>query len=271
MATNSQKKAFLKMSIQVSLDGLSFCILNTEENTIIYYLKKSFPTRLDPVKVLEKIEEIYSAEPVLQQTVDEVNLIFSNALFTLVPSPFFQEENASSYLKFNTRILKTDVIAYDELQKHEIVNVYIPFTNIINYFFEKYGEFEYRHSISILVEELLKLPAEETKMYIYNRGKEYDLVVIEKEKLLLCNTFSYETREDFLYYILFTAEQLNLDPMELQLMLFGDINRESPLYKIAYTYIRNIDFLNVFFPFDYKDNVNKPSTETEEYILLKSL
>jgi len=58
----------------------------------------------------------------------------------------------------------------------------------------------------------------------------------------LFNFFSFNTKEDFIYYILFTAEQLNLNPEEFELNLMGDIEKESELYAIVYQYIRNIKF-----------------------------
>ncbi|MDT0690671.1 DUF3822 family protein [Salegentibacter sp. F188] len=272
MVTNKQEQNFLKLSIQVSLNGLSFCILNTKSKAVVFYKKQIFTAQLNPAKVLAEIELIYQKESVLEQEVDEVIVIFSNSFYSLVPSPLFSEENVSNYLKFNTKILKTDFIAYDELEKEKIINVYIPYTNIINYFFDKYGEFEYRHSISVLIEELLKLPGNaEPKVYLYNRNKEYDLVIVDNGKLLLCNTFSYETREDFLYYILFTAEQLNLDPLKLDLLLLGNIDRDSALYKMAYHYIRNINFLDIFYSYDLNENLGETKEQSEAYILLKSL
>ncbi|MDT0647728.1 DUF3822 family protein [Zunongwangia sp. F260] len=272
MVKSKQKKTFLKLSIQVSLNGLSFCVLNTESKTIIFYKKQIFTAQLNPAKVLAEIKLLYQKESGLQQEVDEVIVIFSNSFYSLVPASLFSEENVSNYLKFNTKILRTDFIAYDELEIKDIVNVYIPYTNIINYFFDKYGEFEYRHSITVLIEELLKLPEyDEPKIYLYNRNNEYDLVIVKNGKLLLCNTFSYNTREDFLYYILFTAEQLNLDPMEMDLLFLGNINRDSPFYKIAYDYIKNISFPDIFYSFEYSEKTGKPTEQSDEYILLKSL
>ncbi|MBL4643407.1 MAG: DUF3822 family protein, partial [Flavobacteriaceae bacterium] len=52
-------------------------------------------------------------------------------------------------------------------------------------------------------------------------------------------------KEDFIYYILFTAEQLQLNPEELLLFFIGDIEEESELYHIAYQYIRNVDFIKI--------------------------
>ena len=58
------------------------------------------------------------------------------------------------------------------------------------------------------------------------------------------NIFEYQTKEDFIYYILFTLEQLDLSTETTNISIIGAINEQSELYKILYTYIRNISFLN---------------------------
>jgi hypothetical protein len=52
-------------------------------------------------------------------------------------------------------------------------------------------------------------------------------VIVKDKELLFCNTFTYETKEDFIYYILFTTEQLKLDPEDLDLILLGNIHEDS--------------------------------------------
>ena len=269
--TSNQKKQNKKLSIQVSLNGLSFCILNRVTNEICYFKKIDFEKQLDPTKVLSRIESFYEQEKQLDQTVDEVVLLFNNALFSLVPVDLFDEENAASYLKFNTRILKTDFIAFDRINE-DFVNVYIPYTNIINFFFDKYGEFEYRHSLSVLIESLLSLPrtSDGPKMFLHAQQQIFELVVIENGKLIFANSFEYETKEDFLYYLLFTAEQLHLDTEKFELILLGDINKDSEEYKISWDYIKNISFMGPFHPFTFQEQA-KPTKELSEYLLIKSL
>ncbi len=259
------------MSIQVSLNGLSFCILDKETNKICYLSKLNFEKQLDPVKVLSKIEEAYDKETELNQDIEEVAVVFNNPLFSLVPQELFDEENAAGYLKFNTRILKTDFIAFDNL-RNETVNVYIPYANIINYFFDRYGEFEYRHSMSVLIESLLTLPKKTSGpvAYLHVHHKYYELVIIENGKLIFANSFEYDTKEDFLYYLLFTAEQLNLDPEKFDLIFLGSINKESEEYKLTWNYIKNVSFLGPFHTFEFQPNA-KPSEELAEYLLIKSL
>ncbi|TBW29368.1 DUF3822 family protein [Gramella sp. KN1008] len=271
VTTNKENTSYKKLSIQVSLNGLSFCILDQTEKKIIYYKKIDFEKQLDPVKLLAQIELTYEKEEVLNTAVDEVILLYSNSLFCLVPEHLFDENKASDYLKFNTKILKTDFIAFDHL-KQGIVNVYIPYTNITNYFFDKYGEFEYMHSLSVLIESLLAVETkdERTKVYLHSHLSSYELVILENGKLIFANSFEYETKEDFLYYLLFTAEQLNLDPNDFELVLLGDISKESKEYKMAWDYIRNISFPGPFHTFNFESE-NRPDKELSEYVLLKSL
>ncbi len=269
--TNKQNKPILKLSIQVRLNGLSFCILDCRKNEINWYKKTSFPREYNPVKILGEIELIYEKEEALQQKIDEVAILFSNDLYSLVPEEFFNETEASNYLKFNTRILKTDVVANDVLEPANVANVYIPYTNITNYFFDKYGEFEYKHSITVFVQAVLNAYFEnEIRAYLHNYNGYYDLVVVKDQKLLLCNTFSYDTKEDFIYYLLFTAEQLELDPSSFPLYLLGEISEDSPLYTIAYKYIRNVNFVKPGFSAGPPDLVTN-SFQREAFLLLKSL
>jgi hypothetical protein len=82
----------------------------------------------------------------------------------------------------------------------------------------------------------------------------------------LFNTFDYKSPEDFIYYILFAAEQLQLNPEYFQLELLGKIAENDALYNIAYQYIRNVTLLDV-------SNVINPFTEAEtreHFILLHS-
>lgn len=261
----------LKLSIQVCLNGLSFLILNCEENQLVWYKKTSFPKEFNPVKILKEIELVYEKEEFLQNPIEEVVLLFSNDLYSIVPEEYFIEEEASNYLKFNAKILKTDVVAHDLIASHNLVNVYIPYTNITNYFFDKYGEFEYKHSISVFAEAILSLEKSFlAKVYLNNYTNYYDLVIVRHGKLLLSNSFKYDSAEDFIYYLLFTLEQLKLDPSEIDLILTGEISEESPFYQIAFTYVKNVQFLKPDLGIDFSDQYNE-QFQREAFILLKSI
>ena len=95
MATsNSTEQINLEMSIQVSLDGLSFCTLNSVDNEVVDFKKLRFSQQLDPVNILAEIEKLFEDDKSLTEA-NQVKLIFDNALYSFVPATLFKEENAS--------------------------------------------------------------------------------------------------------------------------------------------------------------------------------
>jgi len=233
------------LSIQVSLSGLSFCVQNLDTKSINFYKSFSFNKKLNPTDVLDKLTHQFNTEDNLKQSFKSVKVIHENELSVLVPKSLFNEEHLADYLKFNSKILRSDFITYDEVVANESINVYVPYVNINNYLYDIFGEFEFKHFSTIVLETILNLEknASVTKMYAHISNTHFEIIVVKNGQLQLYNTFDYTTKEDFIYYLLFTAEQLGLNPEEFPLILLGNITKEDELYKIAYTYIRNVSII----------------------------
>ncbi len=240
---NSKNSIFKKLSIQFSLDGFSFCILDNLQK-ITHFSEVIFNTKLaTPQELLFKIETTFKKEEVLQQDFSTVLAIHQNKLSTIVPTIFFDKNELKSYLNFNAKTLKTDLFSFDNLNNIDAKNVYIPYININNYLFQHFGEFEYKHYTSILIDKLIaKNQSSAKKMFVYVSKNTLNIVVLENKQLLLANTFSFHTKEDFIYYILFVAKQLKLDTEKFVLSFLGDIEKDSEIYKITYNYVRYINF-----------------------------
>ncbi len=262
--------AYIELSIQVSLSGLSFYLLNTHTNSFSFHKHIEFEKKLNPSAVLDKLVRYFNSEKELQQEFKTVTVIHENELSTLVPKPLFNKEHLADYLKFNSKILKTDYITYDTVLANDSINVYVPYVNINNYIYDRFGTFEYKHFSTILIETVLALEknSSSTKMYANVCKSHFEIVVVENNQLKLYNTFEYSTVEDFIYYILFTAEQLDLNPEEFQLFLIGDINMENELYKIAFNYVRNTE---IYIPeFSFSSTEELKSDLFNNFIILNS-
>ena len=222
-------------------------------------------SQTSPENLLLKIETIFNTNAYLQNDFITVTVIHQNNLSTVVPNRFFDKKKMAFYLNFNVKTLATDFITFDDLEALNAKNVYVPYVNINNYLFQNFGEFEYKHHSTVLIEKLLKNTTTKEKTMFVNVSKtSLDIVVLENKKLLLSNAFSYDSKEDFIYYVLFVAEQLNLDVQEFPLYLLGEITLKSKTYKITYKYIKNVSFLestNAIY-----DTFNIPSHSN--YILL---
>lgn len=242
---NSIDNTSKKLSIQVSLNGLSFCAVDANQQ-IVFIEHENFGIQLTPNQILDKIKYTFNHNTKLKGEFDTIEVIYQNDLYTIVPKPLFNKDSLSGYLKFNTRILENDFIAYDELDRYDIITVYIPYTNINNFFFETFGSFTYKHISTILIDSLLTQEKnnEDTTVFANMNDASFDIIIVNKGSLVLSNTFQYQTKEDFLYYLLYTTEQLKLNPEEFKLVFLGNIDKNSALFTIAYTYIRNVSFGN---------------------------
>ena len=268
---NSNLKSHIikELSIQISLSGLSFCILNRSNSEVEFLKRVNFNTKCTPETALEELQNIISKEPLLSQPFDNVLVLFQNELSNLVPEAFFDEKNAADYLKFSSKIIKTDFISHDKIEANKSINVFVPYMNINNYLFEIYGEFEYKHASTVMLEDILKKEegSRDDKMFINVEPFHFELVIIKKGQFLLYNTFEYFTKEDFIYFVLFSVEQLKLDPEHVKVKLMGNINKEDQLYPLLYTYIRNVDFCGPSKTYSYKDSLGITSRHPFTLIL----
>ena len=233
-----------KLSIQFSLDGFSFCTTNTH-NEVIEFSSYSFSkTKNSPELILEKLQDIFKKEKSLQYDFETVTVIHQNNLNTLVPNEYFKKDALKSYLKYSIKTIASDLITFDELDFMNSKNVYVPYVNINNFLFQNFGEFEYKHYSSVMLEKLFSIATNDICCYIHVSKSTFDIVIIKNSNLQFFNVFEYKTKEDFMYYVLFTLEQLELSTEETLVTVLGDIEEDSDLFRLMYTYIRNIDFLS---------------------------
>ena len=215
------------------------------------------------------VEQLFKKEPLLQKRYGSVIISHVNQLSTLVPKSLFDETCLRDYLKFSSKTYTNDYVVYDPLENHDMFNVYIPFVNVNNFFLERFGSFEYKHFSTILVNNLLNTFkfSEHPHMFVHIREREFEITAIANSQLLMYNSFSYESKEDFIYYVLFTAEQLHLNPEKFELVLSGIINEQSELFQIAYTYIRKVSLLENRFEFKFPKTITE-ETKRRHFILL---
>ncbi|MEM7486247.1 MAG: DUF3822 family protein [Bacteroidota bacterium] len=270
IASSDTDNTFKKLSIQVGLNGLSFCVLDTISNKVLAFEKIDFKTSSTPYLILKELKSVLNQQTKLNKGFAEVVVIHNNALFSLVPKTLFKKEELPNYLKFNAKIMANDQIVFDEINNHDIVNVYIPFTNINNYIFDLFGEFEFKHSGTVLITMLLNQTgiSKEPTCYVQVSKKEMEIVVIADKKILFYNHFEYKTNEDFMYYLLFSLEQLQLNLEKIELRLFGLVEEGDTIYELCYTYIKNV---SVFVPKNNTFPIENVEDKTFDFTLLSAL
>ncbi len=237
------QKNYKKLSIQVSLSGLSFCVFDLLTNKIITFNNIDFSKNQ---VIEEQLWKAFTEFPILSEKYDEIKIIHDNSLNAFVPESLFDENFLGSYLQYNVKVFETDLFAFDKLKTDDIYNVYVPYVNINNFLLDQYESFDYVNANSILVDQLLSYSKNtfDKRVYIHFQKEHFEIVAVKSNELLLFNSFEYKTPEDFIYYTLFTLEQLQLNPEICNVFVLGNMNKTDEFFKIGYKFIRNFELLN---------------------------
>lgn len=236
-------QSFQKLYIQVSLHQFSYCVKNQVNNQVIQF--KSFA--LDPYKTIEQqLDVFFDKEQALTQGYEDVLILHDNNLNTFVPTALFDDKALGSYLQYNTKVFPTDYFDFDSVPQMQMENVYVPYVAFNNYFLDVFGSFNFQHINTNLVQHFLakSVANDEVEFFVQIAKNHFQVVLIQNKKLLFFNCYEYQTKEDFIYYILFVFEQLQLDVQTQLVQLFGAVSHESELYQTIYKFVRNVQVAN---------------------------
>ncbi|QYJ67908.1 DUF3822 family protein [Flavobacterium litorale] len=267
MNTAITTKNYKKLVLQIGSNGMSFCTIDTLNNTLSEIQSSTF-SKFEPIE--DELWKLFVAHPELKMEYDDVVVLHDNNFNTFVPNALFDENYLGSYLQYNTKVFETDFFAFDAIANYEMNNVYVPMVNVNNYLIDRFGTFDYKNTNSILVDKVLDASKniDEKQVFAHIQDARFEIVIAHNQKLLLYNSFEYNTPEDFLYYVLFTMEQLLLNPETVKVILLGKISQTNPCYTLAYTYIRNISFYDTE-ALQEKYSINS-NEATQHFILLNA-
>ncbi len=230
------------LSIQVSLDGFSFCILDKLQKK--YVVLQHYPLIVGKIQFLsKKIEAIFEQEPKLQATYKGVNITYSTNKSTLVPTEFFDERQTKEVLQ---RLHEIDRCEDIEVSPMKSIGQYIVYAypkDIRELFNAKFSSYTLKHKSVALIATVLKEKNSKNSILLNFERKYFRMIVFKNEKIEFFNSFYYKNEFDFLYYTLNVCSQLNLDPEKDELLIGGYMAPDSPYIRQLKKYWASIRFL----------------------------
>ena len=230
------------LSVEVGLSNFRFCLFDTL--TFTYILLKEFEFKTKGISgSCKKIADIIASESLLQKEFYSSSLALNEFPSTLVPTPFYKEERNREILGFNHNLYEE--ILSDKMQQMDAINIYSVPIDLLTLIRQSFPNTQIKCNSSIFIEQLLlQNNSLEAKVYASVKNNILEVGMIEENKLELHNSFSIDTKEDMLYFLLFSMEQLRLSPEKTELILLDDILKSDERYNLLYQYIRNISFGN---------------------------
>ncbi len=234
------------LSIQLQLDGFSFCVLDPISNE--YILFEHHPLHLN-----ENIKEVLESEllnnDLLVYPYQKVFVIYQTSSYTLIPQVLFNNQFNSAYLDFcfsdneeNTphKIYSNKIKMADSICIFGIPN---EISELLNKFYKHVRYF--CHATPFVETALLSssISSVQKHVHINIQTLSFDIIVTASNNLQMHNSFKYHNQKDFLYFTLFVFEQMKMDTRETKVLLTGKIDKSHEIYLLLKKYIKQIEII----------------------------
>ncbi len=238
-----KKTSEYQLILQIGTDGIMLAVNDKLKNRFIALETYSFQN-VHSFKVIPDLLDSLKTGKLIPHKYKSVACVVVNNLSTIVPNPLFESDKKEQYLNFNSAIEEGDVVLAEDLKSLDAKNIFALPLSLQKKLESMYDRVSYHHFSSALIENLLIQNKNQIvkKLYVHVQASHFEVIHLEGKKLLFYNTFNHHSAEDFIYYVLFACEQLQLNPENIELILLGEIERKSTLFTIAQKYIRNIKF-----------------------------
>lgn len=240
-----KKLANYQLIFQFGTEGMLLSVCDTFKNKYIALEQFAFQELDDFTNALELIDVVKKESKLMSGAYKEVICMIVHNISTLVPSPLFDNQKKNLYLHFNASFdtISNSVMA-DDIKSLDAKNVFSVPVALKVKLEGMYSYVRFHHYSSTLIDSLLLENKNQTtkKVYVHVQNSHFEIVYIEGKKLIFYNTFKYKSAEDFMYYLMFIYDQLQLNPETIEVVLLGEIEKKSGLYTLAQKYIRHIKF-----------------------------
>ena len=222
------------LSIQLGISHFSYCLLNT--TTLTYDYAKIHTLSLADDTTAE-ITEIINNDAIIKAEFSSQSVAFVNFPSTLVPSSLYKRKEAEAILAFNTEVKET--VLTDTILSQKARLIYSVPENILTIVSDFFPKAKQKAQESILIQQYSQFNNTE-KAYLYFNQKKVTITFFTGNKLIFNNSFDYLTKEDLLYFVLFSFKQLKLSTEIIEVTLFGSIEKNDEYFNLLYEYVRNI-------------------------------
>jgi hypothetical protein len=228
--------------IQGGASGLACCILDSMQKKYISFIQQPNSGPVNDANFATEFESFTSRNEMLGHEYKSVTFMFKSPRCTIVPLPLFDETNLNLYFEFNLIKNENEEILFNRVKAAKAAMVFsIPKplkTAILN----KYPNARIIHKSNPFICNALSSSAKDSSVWL-NVDREFvDIAVVEKRELLFYNTFNVSNINDILYFTMYVYKLHKLSIEFTELLVSGEIGKDSPDFKEIERYIKNTRF-----------------------------
>jgi hypothetical protein len=235
--------------IQISNSLFRICVTDSERNRCLMLEDYKLSSISFPEQLISQLELIYDDHHFLKAGYwKSIKLAIKGMNFSLIPNSLFDKNYLKEYLALNCTLNSEpeEGFYYYNHKSTDAVNIFSADKKIIDWFTKMYPSkhLQIVHHTAPLIEGIMidddKKP--DRNLYIHVEQNYLTILVKNQKTLEFCNTFYFSTAEDFIYYVMFVFEQLNLSQEQTSVTIWGELTPDSLVYNKLLKYIREVSF-----------------------------
>lgn len=228
------------ISIQVALNGFSFSILDLVRDKFIVLTHHDLSHKNSFEEKAEEIKQITDKNPLLQSSFKKKKILVINPKSVLIPAPLFDQNYVKKYFEFNHKLEELEEIHYQEDNAIDAFNIFTLPNPVSNELIQAFGKTSFHHQFSPFNMHHINIHNENRFVGVYIYEHFIDIGLFANHQLKFYNSFLIQSKEDILYFILYTFKQFNLSRSVNELYLSGDTGIFDGLEHLLKQYIKKI-------------------------------
>jgi hypothetical protein len=224
--------------------NLRACIVDSTSGKCLLLEDYRFSSSQD---ITKQLQELYEDHKLLNAGYwKNISLSVRGKGFVLIPQDLFDETVAAQYLDFQTSVVPAGAeVHYTAHPAIGSVCVFWADTHIYNWAKETYKNHQVKlvHQVGAFLEGILSQEnGSESVISLCVENKYLSIVVTRDKKLQYANSFHYNSPQDFVYFVMFVIDELQLSAEQCFVKLYGEISPDSSIYSLLFKYVRNVQF-----------------------------
>jgi hypothetical protein len=230
-----------ELSVQISSNDLSFCILDTLRNKFV--LLRSYEP--EPIAGFDynQLADIINKDDFLTRKYKKVSVIAPSPKSTLVPGPLFDDSKKNEYFTFNQIPSEGEIIMTNKLRDPDVVVVFSLPEGVVHTINSAFPVSTIMHPLKPLFQYINsnRRSIGINNVHVHLERDYLNLIIFDQNSLKFCNTFRYNAISDIQYYILYVLKRMNIR-LEETIYFSGRITKEREILSSFSNYLDTIKF-----------------------------
>lgn len=232
-----------QLSIQILLDGFSFCIKEPGSDEIVYFYADKFEPSETKKSFIEWLENQITTNKLLKGDFLASKCFVQPNHYTLIPSDHFIKDKAWQLLNLHSPLKELDEIHFEDLSSTGMIMVYSIHTEIASIINELNPDIPIRSTI-VNFHDTLPMSDKKIRFNINISKNSIDIILTNNSNLAFLNNIEYNSITDITYHIINVAKQFEIDLETAKMNVQGDITQNGKLYQMLKSMLPKIAFID---------------------------